>query len=137
MPRPPSPPLAPEPARRRRGGQAQARGLAAEATACAALERDGWTIRARRYRSEAGEIDVLAEKDGLLAIVEVKARASLAGAAAALAPRQQARLMAAADLVLAAHPEWGRAGVRFDLLLVDAAGTVRRVADAFRAGLGD
>ena len=80
---------------------------------------------------------MLAEKDGLLAIVEVKARASLAGAAAALAPRQQARLMAAADLVLAAHPDWGRAGVRFDVLLVDAAGTVRRVADAFRAGLGD
>ena len=137
MPRLPSPLPAPEPARSRRGGQAHARGLAAEAAACAALEREGWAIRARRFRTEAGEIDVLAEKDGLLAIVEVKARASLAGAAAALAPRQQARLTAAADLVLAAHPEWGRAGVRFDVLLVDAAGTVRRVADAFRAGLGD
>jgi len=127
----------PEPARRRRGGQAHARGLAAEAAACAALERDGWTIRARRFRTEAGEIDVLAEQGGLLAIVEVKARASLADAAAALAPRQQARLVAAAALALAAHPDWGRAGVRFDVLLVDAAGTVRRIADAFRAGPGD
>ena len=75
---------------------------------------------------------MLAEQDGLLAIVEVKARASLASAAAALAPRQRARLLAAADLALAAHPEWGSAGVRFDVMLVDAAGRVRRVADAFR-----
>ena len=43
-----------------------------------------------------------------------------------------ARLLAAADAALAQHPEWGRAGVRFDVLLVDAAGQVRRVADAFR-----
>jgi putative endonuclease len=77
-------------------------------------------------------VDVLAEKDGLLAIIEVKARPTLADAAAALSPRQQARLLAAAEIVLAAHPGWGANGVRFDLLVVDAAGLVRRIADAFR-----
>lgn len=75
---------------------------------------------------------MLAERDGLLALIEVKARPCLADAATALTPRQQARLLAAAEIVLAEHPEWGRAGVRFDLLLVDAAGRVRRIADAFR-----
>jgi putative endonuclease len=40
--------------------------------------------------------------------------------------------MAAADILLAAHPEWGAEGVRFDVVLVDAAGAVRRLADAFR-----
>ena len=87
---------------------------------------------ARRLRTAAGEIDVLAERDGLLAIVEVKQRPTLAGAAWALTPRQQARLMAAAEIVLGEHPEWGRMGVRFDVLLVDAAGAVRRISDAFR-----
>ncbi len=115
-----------------RGAAAQVRGIAAEMAACAALERDGWTVLARRLRTEAGEIDAIAERDGLLAFVEVKARADLATAAAALGPRQRARLMAAAEIVLAAHPAWGRAGVRFDVLLVDAAGRVRRIADAFR-----
>ncbi|HEX4259657.1 MAG TPA: YraN family protein [Acetobacteraceae bacterium] len=115
-----------------RGAAAQVRGIAAETVACAALERDGWTVLARRLRTEAGEIDAIAERDGLLAFVEVKARADLATAAAALGPRQRARLMAAAEIVLAAHPAWGRAGVRFDVLLVDAAGRVRRIADAFR-----
>ena len=87
---------------------------------------------ARRLRTEAGEVDMLAERDGLLALIEVKARPRLADAAVALMPRQQARLLAAAEIILADHPEWGRAGVRFDLLLVDAAGRVRRIADAFR-----
>jgi putative endonuclease len=118
--------------RRTRGSLAHARGLRAEDAACAALTRDGWTVLERRYRTEAGEVDVLAEKDGLLAIIEVKARPTLADAAAALSTRQQARLLGAAEIVLAAHPSWGANGVRFDLLVVDAAGSVRRIADAFR-----
>ena len=93
---------------------------------------DGWVIRARRGRTKAGEIDAVAEKDGLLAFVEVKARPTLTMAAAALGPRQQARLMRAAEIVLGEHPEWGQAGARFDVVLVDAQSRVRRVADAFR-----
>jgi putative endonuclease len=56
----------------------------------------------------------------------------LAEAAAALGARQRARLIAAAGIVLAAHPEWGKVGVRFDVLLINGAGSVRRTADAFR-----
>ena len=69
---------------------------------------------------------------GLLAIIEVKQRPTLADAAYAVSKRQQVRLMAAAEAVLAAHPDWGTAGVRFDVILVDSAGTVRRITDAFR-----
>jgi putative endonuclease len=93
---------------------------------------DGWTILARRLRTAAGEIDLVAERAGLLALVEVKARPSLAGAAIALGPRQRARLMAAASIIAAENPAWGPAGMRFDVMLVDAAGRVRRIADAFR-----
>ncbi len=96
------------------------------------MERDGWVILAGRIRTPAGEIDLVAEKDGLLAIIEVKARPNLVDAAASLSDRQQARLVAATDILLAHNPEWGVQGVRFDLLLVDAAGIVRRIADAFR-----
>lgn len=115
-----------------RGRCAHARGVDAEAFARAALERDGWTVLAQRLRTGAGELDLLAERDGLLAIVEVKARPHLVQAAFALSARQQNRLIAAAEAVLADHPEWGRSGVRFDLVLVDDAGRVRRIADAFR-----
>jgi putative endonuclease len=107
--------------------------LRAEDAACAALEADGWAILGRRLRTPAGEIDVAAERDGLLAFVEVKHRPTLAQAALSLSPRQRARLLGAAEILLAANPGWGRDGVRFDLVVVDAAGAVRRVADAFRA----
>ena len=115
-----------------RGRTAQARGVDAETTACAALVREGWTILGRRLRTDAGEINLVAERNGVCAFVEVKARPTLADAAIAVTARQQARLLAAAEILLAAHPEWGRSGVRFDLIAVDAAGAVRRMVDAFR-----
>jgi len=118
--------------RQGRGRRAQRLGVDAEAAAHAALARDGWVIRGTRLRTPAGEVDLAAEKDGLLAIVEVKARPTLADAAYAIDPRKRARLLAAGAALLAAHPDWGRAGVRFDALLVDATGKVRRITDAMR-----
>lgn len=111
--------------------------MAAEDAACAALRRDGWTVLMRRARTAAGEIDIVAEKRArcgkpLRAFIEVKARPVLRDAAAALLPRQQARLLAAADILLGQNPGWMDGDLRFDLMLVDAAGTVRRIADAFR-----
>ncbi len=114
------------------GTRAQAQGVGAETAACAALAAAGWHIHARRLRTPAGEIDVVAERDGLLAFVEVKRRPTLAEAAWSLGARQRARLLAAADIVLAANPGWGAAGVRFDVIVVDDAGQVRRIVDAFR-----
>jgi putative endonuclease len=109
-----------------------AQGLAAEQSACHALAADGWHILGRRMRTKAGEIDAVAEKNGLLAFVEVKARPTLAMAAEALRPRQQARLIAAAEILLGENPGWGRAGIRFDVLLVDPQNRVRRIKDAIR-----
>ena len=119
-------------ARQARGTRSQRGGLAAEAAACAALVRDGWTILAQRLQTGAGEIDIVADKDGLLAIIEVKSRKTLSQAAYAVSPRQRGRLIAAADALLAAHPEWGASGVRFDVVVVDDTGAIRRIADAFR-----
>jgi putative endonuclease len=113
---------------------ADRRGRHAEDQAAAALEAEGWAVLARRVRTGAGEIDLVAERAGLLAFVEVKARASLAEAAFALGPAQRRRLAAAAGAWMAANPTHGAAGVRFDVLLVDAAGRMRRIADAFRPG---
>ncbi|MCW3474125.1 YraN family protein [Limobrevibacterium gyesilva] len=115
-----------------RGSRAYASGVDAEALACAALEREGWAVLGRRLRTAAGEVDAVAERDGLVAFLEVKHRPTLSDAAYALSARQRERLLAAAEILLAENPGWGRAGVRFDVLLVDAAGAVRRIADAFR-----
>jgi putative endonuclease len=109
-----------------------AKGLAAEDTACNALTNDGFTILGRRLRTPAGEIDIVAATAVLLVFVEVKHRPSLAGAALSLAPRQQARLVAAAEILLAAQPGWHRPAMRFDVIVVDGGGRVRRITDALR-----
>jgi len=111
---------------------AERRGLDAESRAALALEARGWTVLARRLRTPRGELDLVAEREGILAFIEVKARPSLSEAAFALSRRQQARLMGAAELWLAGNPGHGAAGIRFDVLLVAPDG-MRRVEDAFRA----
>ena len=119
--------------RRRRKEAGEAFGRAAEARAASALGADGWRVLGQRVRTGAGEIDLVVERGGLVAFVEVKARPTFAGAAGALGARQRARLVAAAELWLARNPEiTAEAGIRFDVLLVDGAGRIRRIADAFR-----
>jgi len=121
-------------ARRQRGARAEVAGRDAEDAAVAALLAEGWLVLGRRIRTPAGELDLIAEKAGLLAFIEVKARPSLAEAAWALSARQRSRLLAAAECWLAEHAGHGHAGIRFDLLLVAADFSVRRIADAFRLG---
>lgn len=105
----------------------------AESRAAAALIARGWTVLARRVRTGVGELDLIAERNGLLAFIEVKARPTLAEAAFALGPRQRARIAASAEAWLAANPGHGAAGIRFDVILVAPDG-MRRIADAFRPG---
>ncbi len=100
------------------------------------LVAEGWQILARRCRTQAGELDLITERDGLLVFVEVKRRASLAEAAASLSARQSARLQLAAEIWMGEHPGHGGAGVRFDVVVLDPTGAMRRVADAVRQGLG-
>jgi hypothetical protein len=52
----------------------QSLGHAGEDAACAELRRRGYTIVARRYRTRAGEIDIVARDGRTLVFVEVKAR---------------------------------------------------------------
>jgi putative endonuclease len=54
----------------------QAFGLRGEDLACAALADRGYTVVARRYRTRAGELDIIARHREYLVFVEVKARQS-------------------------------------------------------------
>lgn len=49
-------------------------GRAGESFAAAVLELEGYTILQRNYTCRAGEIDLIAERDGELVFIEVKSR---------------------------------------------------------------
>ncbi len=93
-------------------------GHAAEWRAVWRLRLAGYSILARRYKTKLGEIDIVARRAGVLAFVEVKARASAATAADALGGRQFGRVSRAASLYVARHPHHAACSVRFDAVLV-------------------
>jgi putative endonuclease len=108
-------------------------GLSAEARAAAYLMAKGYRILARRFRTPHGEIDVVARRRNLIAFVEVKARASLDEAAFAVTPRQQARIINAAQAWLVAHPEHAEFELRFDAILIAPQHLPRHLLAAFHA----
>jgi putative endonuclease len=110
--RPPKPP--PRPERLAAFGL----GISAESRAAAWLIAHGYRILARRWKSQRGEIDIIAARRHMLIFVEVKARATLDDAAEAVTERQKQRIAAAAEIWLAANPNDAIRDIRFDAILV-------------------
>jgi putative endonuclease len=108
-------------------------GISAESRAAALLMAKGYRILAKRFKTPHGEIDLVAKKRNLLVFVEVKARASLDDAAYAVTPRQQGRIIDAAQGWLMAHPEHAEFDLRFDVILIAPRHLPRHLLAAFDA----
>ncbi|MBX3492488.1 MAG: YraN family protein [Parvibaculum sp.] len=110
--------------------------MRAETIAALWLRLKGYRILARRLKTRAGEIDMVARRGRVLAVVEVKAsaQAAMAGerAVEALLPRQQQRLARAAMHLLAMRPALAGLDLRFDLVLVAPRRLPRHLPDAWR-----
>lgn len=117
----------------RRRRLAQRRGRMAEWLCLWHLRLRGWRILARGWRCPSGEIDILARRGGVLAVIEVKSRAEIDAAASALAPRQRRRIARAAEAFLLSRPDLARLGLRFDLMLVAPLRLPRHWQGAWRA----
>lgn len=98
--------------------RAERRGRVAERLALWRLRLAGWQIVARDWRSPVGEIDLVARRGRVLAVIEVKSRADTASAAEALSRRQRRRIARAAEAFLAARPDLADLELRFDVMLV-------------------
>ena len=110
-------------------------GARGEAMVARLLQNKGFRIREHNYRTAAGEIDLIAEKDGMLAFVEVKLRrnARMGSPAQAVDARKQHRIVQAARLYLQSLPR-PDVLVRFDVAEVfDGPNPeIAYLADAFR-----
>ena len=111
--------------------RAERRGHFAETLCRWHLRLRGWRIVACDWRCPSGEIDILARRGGVLAIIEVKSRRELADAAAAVLPRQRRRIARAASTFLLARPDLAELRLRFDVMLVAPLRPPRHLPDAW------
>jgi putative endonuclease len=109
------------------------RGLSAESRAAMLLIAKAYRILARRWKTPFGEIDIIARRRRTLVFVEVKARDNIDEAAEAVTARTQQRIVRAAELWLAHHPEFADAEMRFDVMLVAPGKMPRHIVNAFDA----
>ncbi len=116
-------------------------GQAGEDAAARHLEAQGYRILARNFRRTFAELDIVAQKEGLLVFVEVKARSSArfgAPAEAVTLTKQRRLSKIALDYMMQAG--LGECTARFDVLavLLDSRGLVvgiEQIENAFDAVL--
>jgi putative endonuclease len=94
------------------------RGVCAETKAKGLLTRLGYKILKSRYKTKHGEVDIIASKENVLSIIEVKARQSMQQARESISRRQQQRIENAAVEFLCAHPEHEQDDIQFCAVFV-------------------
>ena len=112
---------------------AEAAGRRGERLAGWWLRLKGWTVLDRRVRTPAGEVDLVARKDNLIAFVEVKTRRTVAELDFAIDERRLARVAAAAELLM---PRYAGPGddIRIDVILLAPGTRPRHIENAWIGG---
>ena len=109
---------------------AEAAGRRGERIAGWWLRLKGWQILARRVRTPAGEVDLVARKDTLVAFVEVKARRTAAELDFAIDERRLARVAAAAEYLMSTYAGPGD-DIRVDVILLAPHTPPRHIENAW------
>jgi len=124
--------------------RAKSMGRLAEELVAAEYVRRGWAVLQRNWRPRGlnlrGELDLVARRGELLAVVEVKARSRggpTGGPREAVDARKRRRLFRLADALLVTHPELRGCFVRFDVAAVTmqpdlGKPSLELIEDAFR-----
>jgi putative endonuclease len=117
--------------RRVRGAAARISGRRAEWTAALWLMLKGYRILGFRLKTPQGEIDLLAVKGPVLAVVEVKRRGSLEEALECVEAEQRERLRRAGRAIAARRRGLQDKAVRLDLVALAPGRTPRHIAGAW------
>jgi putative endonuclease len=117
-----------------RGTAARLSGRRAEVWAAMWLMAKGYRILAFRLRTPQAEIDLLAKRGRILAVVEVKSRTSLEVALETVTFDQRERLRRAGAMLAANRPALSACAVRLDLLALAPGRLPRHIPDAWKGG---
>jgi putative endonuclease len=115
-----------------RGAAARRAGRRGEVLAALWLMAKGYRILGFRLKTPQAEIDLLALKRGVLAVVEVKQRGDRLTALEAVGSDQRERLRRAAAALAAQHPRLAGAAVRLDLMALAPGRLPMHIPDAWK-----
>jgi putative endonuclease len=122
------------PVRRARGAAARVAGRRGEVLAAAWLMLKGYRILGFRLRTPQGEIDLLALRGRVLAVVEVKRRRTLLEALEAVGADQRERLRRAGATLASRRPSLQNTAIRLDLVALAPGRFPRHRPDAWKGG---
>jgi len=108
-------------------------GIIAERIAALFLMAKGYRVLAFRYKTTAGEIDLIASNAKRIAFVEVKARSGVSreNILFTVTPRQQLRIKRAGDLWLTRNKVSRTKEIGFDIITITPWSLPRHYKDAF------
>lgn len=84
-----------------------------------------------RYRSKAGEIDIIAQKGRLIIFIEVKARKNKRGIFEVLSKSQQQRIIRSSELFMAQNRKFTGYDMRFDLIVITPGLFIKHIKNAW------
>ena len=93
------------------------KGIKAERKAAWILRLKGFSVLVTRYKTPAGEVDLIVKRGKTIAFVEIKARDSVTLGKEAVTYTQRRRIEKAAEIYLSTMPRQPNA-IRFDLVVV-------------------
>jgi putative endonuclease len=114
--------------------RAERAGRRAETIALWYLRLKLYRLLARRYRTPAGEIDLVMKRGRTIVFVEVKQRPDEAAGLDAVTAGSRRRISRAAALWTAAHPETAGLDQRFDVIVARPGRWPRHLVSAFGEG---
>jgi putative endonuclease len=117
-----------------RGAASRLAGRRAEVLAAIWLMAKGYRILGFRLKTRQAEIDLLALRGKVLAVVEVKRRTSLAAALETVTLDQRERLRRAGLALVAGRPQLSGAAVRLDLIALAPGKLPMHIPDAWKGG---
>ena len=111
--------------------RAEQRGHRAETIALWYLRCKGYRLLARRFKSPAGEVDLIMRRGRTTAFIEVKARPTVNEAIEAVTPYQSKRIAAAAGFFMSQDDKAAKGFCRFDIVAIPSTFWPTHIPNAF------
>ena len=105
-------------------------GQAAELQVARHYEREGWRVLQHRFKSAAGEIDLVLRRDDTVLFVEVKRARTHDIAASRISLQQIARINQSAEIFVAKHLSGQNFEMRLDAALSDQKSVIHIIPNA-------